>query len=62
MRKSIFFFQCIIVLSFLIVAVLFRTVARKTSEPLRLALSNLIGDKGGYEDLVLPSFLDEKTV
>ena len=61
-RSGVFFCQLIIVLAVLIAAVVLRMAAKETSEPLRLKLSNLIGDKGGYEDLVLPSFLNEKAV
>jgi len=59
-EKSVWFTQALLVCLLLIAAVAVKLCFSDFYEELRLKLSNLIGDKGGYDDIViLPTAEDE---
>lgn len=59
---SVSFYQIMIVILSLIIAVIIKTVGRDFYENLRLKYINIIGDKGGYNEIVYPAdAIEERT-
>lgn len=56
---SISFYQIITVIIFLIIAVTVKAINKETYESLRLKYVNMIGDKGGYNEIVYPASGEE---
>lgn len=53
--NSISFYQIITVIIILIVAVIIKASDKEFYEDLRLKYANIIGDKGGYNEIVYPT-------
>ena len=52
---SISFYQIIIVIIILIIAVIIKASDKDFYEKIRLKYVNIIGDKGGYNEIVYPA-------
>lgn len=54
-NNSISFYQIITVIVILIIAVIIKASDKDLYEDLRLKYANIIGDKGGYNEIVYPT-------